>query len=344
VVVTREPGGTPLAEKLRELVLHEPMDALTEALLVFAARRDHLVQQIEPALARGATVLCDRFTDATFAYQGGGRGFDLAVLAQLETWVQQGRQPDLTLWFDLPAATAAQRRAAVRAPDRFETQDLAFFERVSAGYAARAAADPAALPSIDARAEPVDAVWQQIETGRWSGAMVVKQPGGRRRRCRCPGWPTAGPRAGQAQRGHALLLHGAAGRGRAGICPGAGQAWLCEASRHPRGHAAPCGRCGSCRLVQSHGHPDLLVLMPETCAVRRLAAGDDKAEGEDRQAQAQPPDPHRRDPQPGRLGLQDLRARAWQGGVLHPAEALNAAAANALLKTLEEPPPAPGCC
>jgi dTMP kinase len=102
VVVTREPGGTPLAESLRELVLHEPMDALTEALLVFAARRDHLVQQIEPALARGATVLCDRFTDATFAYQGGGRGFDLAVLAQLEAWVQQGRQPDLTLWFDLP--------------------------------------------------------------------------------------------------------------------------------------------------------------------------------------------------------------------------------------------------
>ena len=108
VVVTREPGGTPLAERVRELVLHAPMDALTETLLVFAARRDHLTAQIEPALARGATVLCDRFTDATFAYQGGGRGFDLAVLTQLEHWVQQGRQPDVTFWFDLSAELAAQ--------------------------------------------------------------------------------------------------------------------------------------------------------------------------------------------------------------------------------------------
>src|SRR5262245_36913705 len=89
VVVTREPGGTELAERLRALVLHEPMDALTEALLVFAARRDHVVQRIEPALARGAVVLCDRFTDASFAYQGGGRGFDLGVLDTLERWVQQ---------------------------------------------------------------------------------------------------------------------------------------------------------------------------------------------------------------------------------------------------------------
>jgi dTMP kinase len=161
VVVTREPGGTPLAESLRQLVLHEPMDALTETLLVFAARRDHLVHHIEPALARGATVLCDRFTDASFAYQGGGRGFDHRILTQLETWVQQGRQPDLTLWLDLPPATAAQRRAAVRAPDRFETQDLAFFERVRAGYQARQLADPGRFAKIDARA-PVDGVWQQI--------------------------------------------------------------------------------------------------------------------------------------------------------------------------------------
>ena len=161
VLLTREPGGTPLAERVRELVLHAPMDALTEALMVFAARRDHLVQQIEPALQRGAMVLCDRFTDATFAYQGGGRGFDLAVLAQLEHWVQQGRQPDLTVWFDLPAAIAAERRSAVRAPDRFETQDLSFFERVSAGYAARCAADPARFARIDARVERT-AVWQQL--------------------------------------------------------------------------------------------------------------------------------------------------------------------------------------
>ena len=149
VLVTREPGGTPLAESLRGLLLQRSMDALTESLLVFAARRDHLQTCIEPALARGASVLCDRFTDATFAYQGGGRGFDPVVLAQLETWVQQGRQPDLTLWFDLPAATAAGRRAAARAPDRFEQQDAAFFERVRAGYAARAAGAPQRFARVD---------------------------------------------------------------------------------------------------------------------------------------------------------------------------------------------------
>lgn len=152
VVLTREPGGTPLAEQLRELFLHQPMDALTEALLVFAARRDHLTTVIEPALARGDTVLCDRFTDATFAYQGAGRGFDLAVLSQLELWVQQGRQPDLTLWFDVPAAVAAARRAAAREPDRLESEAQAFFERVREGYAARLSGDPQRFARIDADA------------------------------------------------------------------------------------------------------------------------------------------------------------------------------------------------
>jgi dTMP kinase len=162
VVVTREPGGTPLAERLRELVLGAAMDALSESLLVFAARRDHLVRLIEPALARGATVLCDRYTDATFAYQGGGRGFDLGVLSQLEAWVQQGREPDLTLWFDVAPAVAAARRAAVRAPDRIEAEDLAFFERVRAGYSRRCMAAPQRMQRLDADAEPA-AVRQQIE-------------------------------------------------------------------------------------------------------------------------------------------------------------------------------------
>jgi dTMP kinase len=153
VLLTREPGGTPLAEKLRELFLHEPMDALTEALLVFAARRDHLHTRIAPALAAGTTVLCDRFTDATFAYQGAGRGFDLAVLAALEQWVQRGVQPDLTLWFDVPPAVAAQRRGAAREPDRLEREAEAFFERVRAGYAARHAAAPQRIVRIDADAE-----------------------------------------------------------------------------------------------------------------------------------------------------------------------------------------------
>lgn len=161
VVLTREPGGTELAETLRGLFLHSGMDHLTEALLVFAGRRDHLVKVIEPALAEGKTVLCDRFADASFAYQGAGRGMDLAVLSTLEQWVLEGRQPDLTLWFDLPAAIAAQRRAAARAADRFEQQDLEFFERVRAGYAARAAAAPQRFARIDASLD-IESVAAQV--------------------------------------------------------------------------------------------------------------------------------------------------------------------------------------
>ena len=161
VLVTREPGGTPLAETLRGLVLHQPMDALTESLLVFAARRDHLGQSIQPALDAGTTVLCDRFTDATFAYQGGGRGFDMQTLSQLEAMVHPGLQPDLTLWFDLPAALAAQRRAAARAADRFESESPAFFERVQAGYAARAAAEPRRFKRVDAAPSQAE-VWAQV--------------------------------------------------------------------------------------------------------------------------------------------------------------------------------------
>ena len=161
VLVTREPGGTALAERLREVVLNEPMDTLTELLLVFAARRDHLAQRILPALARGATVLCDRFTDASYAYQGAGRGADLKLIDQLERWVQEGRQPDLTLWFDLPAEVAALRRGAAREPDRFEQQDAAFFARVREGYGQRAAAQPARFVRIDAQGAP-PSVWQQV--------------------------------------------------------------------------------------------------------------------------------------------------------------------------------------
>jgi dTMP kinase len=172
VVLTREPGGTPLAEKLRALALNDPMDALTEALLMFAARRDHLLQVIEPALARGEVVLCDRFTDATFAYQGAGRGFDAEVLAGLERWVQtvpaleapQLRQPDVTVWFDLDPAVAAQRLAGARVPDKFEAQPREFFARVAAGYAARAAADPGRFLRVDAD-QPREAVWGAVQAG-----------------------------------------------------------------------------------------------------------------------------------------------------------------------------------
>lgn len=157
LVQTREPGGSPLAEALREQILHAPMDALTESLLIFAARRDHLLTVIEPALARGAVVVCDRFTDATFAYQGHGRGFDLDVLQTLSSWVQQGREPDLTLWFDLDPAEAARRLSAARVPDRFEREPRAFFSAVAAGYAERAAAAPQRFVRIDA-AQPIDTV------------------------------------------------------------------------------------------------------------------------------------------------------------------------------------------
>jgi dTMP kinase len=166
VVLTREPGGTPMSEKLRELVLHEPMDALTEALLMFAARREHLVQVIEPALARGDVVLCDRFTDATFAYQGGGREFDWQVLAQLERMVQalpDGalRQPELTVWFDLDPQIAAQRLASARVPDKFESQPVDFFAAVRAGYARRMAETPERFARIDA-AQSLDAVGADV--------------------------------------------------------------------------------------------------------------------------------------------------------------------------------------
>ncbi len=161
VVVSREPGGTPLAEQLRELLLRDPMDPLSEALLVFAGRRDHVQQVILPALQRGDTVLCDRFSDASAAYQGGGRGVPAEVLERLEAWVHPGLQPDLTFWFDLPAEVAAQRLAGARAPDRFEQQDTAFFSRVRAAYARRAEAAPARFVRLDASV-PVAEVGRQI--------------------------------------------------------------------------------------------------------------------------------------------------------------------------------------
>ena len=169
VCVTREPGGTPLAEQLRALVLHTPMDALTESLLIFAARRDHVARVIQPALARGEVVLCDRFTDATFAYQGGGHGFDLEVLGTLENWVQSSEgqersallQPALTLWFDLPAQVAAQRLTGARVPDKFEAQPQAFFEKVIAGYARRAELEPQRFARIHAD-QPPDAVRAEV--------------------------------------------------------------------------------------------------------------------------------------------------------------------------------------
>jgi dTMP kinase len=163
VVQTREPGGTPLGEKLRELLLHDPMHLETEALLMFAARREHLELVIKPALARGDWVVCDRFTDASFAYQGGGRGLAIDKLKQLETWVQGDLQPDLTLLFDLSIEIAAQRMVgAARQLDRFEQEKLDFHERVRTAYLSRAAENPRRIRVIDS-SQSIDAIKKQLE-------------------------------------------------------------------------------------------------------------------------------------------------------------------------------------
>lgn len=156
VVMTREPGGTALGESLRELLLNQSMDLETEALLMFAARREHLALVIEPALARGDWVLSDRFSDATFAYQGGGRGLPRDKLEALERWVQGGFQPDLTVLFDVPPNVASERRGAVRAPDKFESESDSFFGRTRAEYLRRAAESPDRFVVIDALRSVMD--------------------------------------------------------------------------------------------------------------------------------------------------------------------------------------------
>lgn len=156
VTVTREPGGTALGEKLRALLLHsaEPVHPETETLLMFAARREHIDKVIQPALARGEFVLCDRFTDATFAYQGGGSGVDEDKLLALEQWVHGYLQPDLTFYFDLPVEVARQRLDNGGKPDRFERESSEFFNRVRAAYLARAKAAGGRIHQIDARLPP----------------------------------------------------------------------------------------------------------------------------------------------------------------------------------------------
>jgi dTMP kinase len=161
VVVTREPGGTPLGEALRTLLLNEPMHIDTEALLMFAARREHIAQVIAPALAQGDWVLSDRFTDASFAYQSGGRGIAEARLQVLEEWVQQGLQPDLTILFDVDVATAHQRVRTHSDPDRFEQEQLDFFERVRAMYLRRAAQYPARIQVVRTD-QTIDAIRDEL--------------------------------------------------------------------------------------------------------------------------------------------------------------------------------------
>jgi dTMP kinase len=161
VRMSREPGGTPVGEKLREIVLHEAMHAETEALIMFAARREHLESVIRPALAAGEVVISDRFTDASFAYQCGGRGLAEARLEILEAWVQGDLQPDLTLLFDLPTSVAAQRLARARDPDRFEREQEDFHARVRDAYLRRAARHPQRIRVIDG-SQTLEAVRVQL--------------------------------------------------------------------------------------------------------------------------------------------------------------------------------------
>jgi dTMP kinase len=161
VVTTREPGGTPLGEKLRELLLHEPMHLETEALLMFASRREHIAQVIQPALQRGAWVISDRFTDATFAYQGGGRKLSLTKLDALEHWVHADLQPDLTLLFDVPLAVARERLSRSRTLDKFEREQDEFFSNVRDAYLQRAARFPQRIRVIDST-RPLDDVRHEL--------------------------------------------------------------------------------------------------------------------------------------------------------------------------------------
>ena len=167
VVMTREPGGTALGEQLRTLLLDMPMNLETEALLMFAARREHIAQIIEPALSAGKIVISDRFTDASFAYQGGGRGLSLKKLNELEHWVQGCPngvllEPNLTILFDLPGEVAEARRSKVRTPDKFEKMDLNFFEKVRQEYLRRAKEDPQRFYLVDATKTP-DLIWSDLK-------------------------------------------------------------------------------------------------------------------------------------------------------------------------------------
>lgn len=161
VIVTREPGGTPLGETLRELLLHRDMAADTELLLMFAARQEHLAALILPALARGVWVVSDRFTDASYAYQCGGRGIAVERVAALEAWVQLGFQPDMTLLFDVTSEVAAARRSAARVADRFEREADSFFNRVRNAYLDRARAEPARIHVVDA-SRTIDAIQTEV--------------------------------------------------------------------------------------------------------------------------------------------------------------------------------------
>ena len=170
LTITREPGGTPLGEALREVILHQPMTVAAETLLMFAARAEHLERVVRPALAAGTWVLCDRFTDATYAYQSGGRGMSVERIAELEQWVHPDLQPDLTLLFDVPPDVAAHRLARARSADRFEAEQVDFFSKVRRTYLQRAGEQSERFIVIDGT-QPADVIGARLTElmQRWNG-------------------------------------------------------------------------------------------------------------------------------------------------------------------------------
>ena len=321
--LTREPGGTPLAERMRQIVLErgtESVTPMTETLLMFAARALHVSNLIRPALARGEWVVCDRFTDATRAYQGSGRGVDGTLIEQLAQAVHPDLQPDCTLLLDLPVPVGlARARARTGATDRFEAETVAFFERVRAGYLQIAQARARARARHRCRSAPgagraaarggPDAAAPAAARMSDPAATVLSLP--------APPWTQ--PERTQLQAAfaagrlpHALLIHEAPGSGGEWLAFWAAQLVLCQNRAQ-----APCGVCSACRRVLAAQHPDLWCVRPEEEArqirieqVRELAS--------------------------------ELALTSHGGGytvaILSPADALNRFAANALLKTLEEPP------
>ena len=350
VVATREPGGTPVGEALREMLLRRTMAHETEALLVFAARREHVVQVIEPALARGDVVLCDRFTDATYAYQGGGHGVSMELIAALERMLHGHCNPDLTLLFDVPGAVSRERldrmRAKGRELDKFECEAMAFFERVRNVYlepgggrsralsrhrcdatARRGARGPAAdrgrsmsgaEPPQGANSAPLgqrsgrigqmsrergDHASALLSPLPWQAALAAELVSRRQR------WP------------HAMLVTGPAGIGKRVLAEWLARTLVCET---PRDDGSPCGACPGCRYAAAGQHPDWRIVEPieieddEVKAVEWISV--DRIRALTRWAE-----------------LTSHRGGA-KVALIVPAERMNPPAANALLKTLEEPP------
>ncbi|KAG0164046.1 hypothetical protein DFQ30_010577, partial [Apophysomyces sp. BC1015] len=250
VVMTREPGGTSLGETLREILLRQPMHLETEALLMFAARREHIAAVIEPTLACGDWVLSDRFTDATFAYQGGGRGLPIDKLQVLEHWVQAGLQPDRTVLFDVPTDTARARRGGARAPDKFEGESDAFFVRTRAEYLRRAAQASVRFAIVDST-RPIAEMPYPWQYEGWARIQSLRGH-----------WP------------HALLLHGQAGIGKVEFARELAQGLLCERAYDD---GRPCGQCAACTWLVQGNHPDFRLVCPEAMAT---AAAPVQADGD----------------------------------------------------------------